>query len=277
MRRITFAFTSSLLLLALVPGPAAASHPTQMCLDLQDEHTYDTSNDDILRTLQAYPGATDAGHPAQYAGCVTEQTEAGQSWAGTNIDFEIIEDENGDSPTVPDMTCTVGDGFGGCWVSPPTAPDGTQTIRGWIDLDGNDATSEADLSEGPNEESAPGDSGEPDLTDVVLWHWSTMDTTSESLVSIHYARRTNAFRGTVTSDYSLCSVERTIKVFKRRVDGRRLIGIAETNQNGRWRLARSRSTRGRFYAVAPATTRHTASPSTDVTCLKRRSPTIRVR
>ena len=277
MKRIVFALSSIALLLPLAPGPASASHPEQMCLDLREEHTYDTSNDDMFNTLQAYPGATDARHPGEHQGCVTELVEAGQNWGGTNIDFEILEDEDGDSPTMPDMTCTVGDGSASCWVAPPRMTEGMQTIRGWIDLDGKDATyEEADLSERVDENEFPGATPEPDTTDVVLWHWSTMDTTSESSVNIDYGRRSRAFRGGVASEYVPCIAERTVKVFKRRADGRRLMGTAETNQDGLWRLPEVGRVRGRFYAVAPETTRHTASPSTDVTCLRARSTTIRV-
>ena len=278
MRGITWV---SLLVAAIAVGSpvaASASHPAQMCLDLREEHTYDTSNDDMFNTLQAYPGATDDRHPTEHEGCVTELVEPGQTWTGVNIDFEIIEDEDGDTPTTPDMACTVGEGSASCWVAPPRMTEGTQAIRGWIDFDSNDATAgEADLSEGVDEEAEPGDLGEPDATDVVLWHWSTMDTTSESTVTIRYARRAGAFRGQVTSEYSLCSVERTVKVFKRRVDGRRLMGSAETNENGVWRVTGVGNPKGRFYAVATETTRHTASPSTDMTCLRARSSTIRVR
>ena len=271
MRRLWWV---SLLVAALAIGSsvaAFAAHPTQMCLDLEQEHTYDTSNDDYMYRLLAYPGATDAGHPAEHDECVTELVEPGQDWEGTEIDFEIIEDDDGDTPEEPDMTCTVGEGQASCWVAPPSAEDGTQTIRGWIDLDQNGPEVEADRSEYPDD-----DADNLDGTDVVLWQWSTEGMTSASSVTIDYVRRIGGFRGRVTSNYGPCSADRTVKVFKRRTDGRRLIGTSETDENGSWRVTGLGNIRGRFYAVATRTTRNSASPGRDMTCLRDRSPAVRV-
>ena len=277
VRRLSWTLAIYILLLAGAVGTAEASHPTHMCLDLTEEHVFETSNDDMIRGVQAWPGATDADHPPQHQGCVTELVEQGQDWTGTNIDFEIVgasDPDNADSPTTPDMTCTVGPGGSGCSVYPPSASEGMQTIRGWIDFDLDDETvEEVDTTEGQDETSSPGAKPDPDATDVVLWHWETMDTTSESAITMRYVR--GSFRGAVESSYGPCTVDRTINVFKRRAGGRRLIGTATTDENGAWRLAGS-NVHGRFFAVATETTRHTASPSTDMTCLRDRSSTIRV-
>ena len=248
---------------------AFAAHPTQMCLDLEQEETHDKSNDDYMYRLLAYPGATDDGHPAEHDECVTELVEPGQDWEGTEIDFEIIEDANGDSPEDPDMTCTVGEGQASCWVAPPSAEDGTQTIRGWIDLDQNGPEVEADRSEDPDD-----DADNLDGTDVVLWHWDTANTTSESTITIRDDPSLSFVHGRVKSEYDPCSVDRRVKVFKKRNDGRRLVGTTHTDASGRWDypVARAR----RVYAVATATTRNTASPSSDMTCLRARSSTIRI-
>ena len=265
---------------AAVNAPAAeASHPTMMCLDIEPETKHDVTNDDMLFALGAYPGATDAGHPPEHEGCVTGSVEEGQDWGGTEIDFEIVgvgDPDDGDSPSTPDRTCTVPEGSTFCSMTPQASESGIQTIRAWIDFDKSDATIEADLSEGRDEATEPGDSGEPDATDVSEWNWSTMDTTSESTVTIGYGNRVRAFRGLVTSDYDLCSAERSIKVYKRRDGGRRLVGTTETGDDGSWRLALAKAVRGRFYAVAPETTRPTGSPSTDMNCLRARSGTVRV-
>src|SRR5688572_20587884 len=98
--------------LILTTGPpASSSHPTRTCLDIDPEVKHGVSNDDIADdSLRASPGATDAGHPPEHEGCVTEQVESGQNWGGTNIDFEIIGDgdpDASDSPDTPDLTCTV--------------------------------------------------------------------------------------------------------------------------------------------------------------------------
>jgi len=277
MRRI-LALASLAAISAFGVPAAEASHPTQMCLDIESEHTYDTTNDDVLWMLTAFPGVTDAGHPPEHQGCVTGATESGQDWGGTRIDFEITGDQDpdaSDTPETPDATCTVPAGGNGCSLQPRPSGHGTQAFRGWMDLDLNQATVEADLEEGPDETSDPG-AAEPDATDVVLWSWNTMNTTSESTITIHDDEGRTFLFGRVRSEYEPCSEDRMVKVFKQRRDGsRRLLGTTHTSAEGRWDFPAG--VRGRFYAVAPATTRHTASPSTDVTCFKARSSTIRIR
>ena len=288
MRRSSSTLAICALLLAGAVGVAEASHPTQMCLDLTDEHVYETSNDDMIRGVQAFPGATDAGHPAVHEGCVTELVEQGQDWTGTNIDFEITgtaDPDDGDSPTTPDMTCTVGDGGSGCAVYPPTAGGGTQTIRGWIDFDPNHSTVEADVAEGVDEGSEPGHSGEPDATDVVLWHWSHVDPgpcdpylCGATDISIRYSDGTGLFFGTTASQHQDCERDRPVKL-RRAIRGAPDVTVdrTTTDEYGDWRMAGHRNVRGRYYVVTPRSIRHTANPNWDVDCSKDRSPSLRVR
>ncbi len=270
-----------LALIALVSGgvPAHASHPSWLCLDIEPEEQRDITNDDVLYMLRAYPGATDAGHPAEHEGCVTGQVEPEQDWGGTTIDFEVTgvsDPDSSDSPATPDMTCTVPQGHYACWVGPSATDAGTQTIRAWIDVDRDDATVEADIDEQQDETTVAGSSAEPDTTDVSLWHWSEIDYTSESAVTIDYRRRPGLFRGQVQSEYGLCTRDRTVKVFKKRRDGKRLLGTSETNDSGVWRLPGFTHARGRFFAVATATSRHAPSPGYEYECVRARSETIRV-
>jgi hypothetical protein len=104
----------------------------------------------------------------------------GGNLSGTQIDFEIVganDPDGGDSPTTPDMTCTTAQN-GRCSVTHGTGGTGTTsatgvtTYRAWIDADGNNATVEADATEGNNEQTTPGADVEPDDTDLVIASWS---------------------------------------------------------------------------------------------------------
>ena len=106
-----------------------------------------------------------------------------------HIDFEITgvnDPDGGESPETPDLTCTVtgiddpateridesrecrSPSYGGPGES---IHEGVDEIRGWIDHDGTDAVVEADRTEGADETLEPGDTPEPDGTDVVLTRW----------------------------------------------------------------------------------------------------------
>ena len=285
MKRLSIALSVFGLLAALVPG-ASASHPTQMCLDIDPDRASPMSNDDIIDSIWAYPGATDADHPPQYEGCVTERTGPDQDWTGTQIDFEItgVADPDGsDTPTTPDLTCTVGEGGGGCAVHPPSSGGGEQTIRAWIDLDSDDATVEADTTEGWDEDSEPGSFGEPDLTDVALWTWTHGDPPPDPCgndglctrrITIDYRKRNGTFFGQVKGEDDNCQTSRvTVKKARRGRDRT----ITETGTSGgTWRAPTHDSLRGRFYAVlgksyAPIPD---TEPPTAYECLKDRSRTI---
>lgn len=107
------------------------------------------------------------------------------STGALNIDFELEagphDSEN--SPKFPDKSCSIPVGQTSCQVSYDGTATGTDRWRVWIDHDGNNETTEADTTEGRNEQTAPGtpstlltgcmaNQSEPDCTDVVEVKWS---------------------------------------------------------------------------------------------------------
>lgn len=106
---------------------------------------------------------------------------------GCEIDFEIesgpavsVTADDGtnprttdadNSPTSPDMTCTVPDTGTTCTVDFTSSTAGTNIIRAWVDDDDDSATFDADQTEGRNEVTTPGSRTEPDDTDVVEKNW----------------------------------------------------------------------------------------------------------
>ena len=129
---------------------------------------------------------------------------SGVPQAGIIVDAEATganDIDGGDSPTSPDFTCTT-ETSGSCSFTHGPGGRGTtndfgRTIyRAWIDADNNDATAEADPTEGRDEStspspsptpspspsgtpdpSGPGTRAEPDDTDVVEKNWSAVPTT----------------------------------------------------------------------------------------------------
>jgi hypothetical protein len=71
-----------------------------------------------------------------------------------------------------------------------------------------------------------------------------------SQISIAYNHDTGRFHGKVTSSDPECQAGRTVRLFKRTADGRRLKGRTLTNHDGRWRIA-APSAHGHFFAVTP--------------------------
>ena len=116
--------------------------------------------------------------------------DAGNGVPGAAIDFELVAGPAdgdvgtpGNTPLSPDLGCvTAGGGQGAaatCTVSytEPANDDGTDRVLAWIDLDGDDATVEADVDEGRNascvaELDQPGQTPEPDGTDCVTQTWT---------------------------------------------------------------------------------------------------------
>ena len=119
----------------------------------------------------------------------------GMGIAGIAVDFEVVSgpgDDDvgtaGDTRATPDMACvTSGGGLSvaaSCAVSYTEGANvgGDDLILAWVDLDGSDATVEADGGEGPDE-TAAGTPGcvagglgggwvsEPDYTDCVVHSW----------------------------------------------------------------------------------------------------------
>lgn len=124
---------------------------------------------------------------------------AGNAINNANIDVEFTganDPDNTDSPTTPDVSCTT-DVNGSCSfhhndnddaTNPSANPagtstdnTGTSTYRAWHDTDNNNATVEADTTEGQcavvNEDGTgctpaqPGGTAEPDRTDVMTKNW----------------------------------------------------------------------------------------------------------
>lgn len=246
--------------------PASASHPTWMCLDIDPDHASPMSNDDIVDSIQAYPGVTDAGHPPQYDGCVIEHMQPSQDWTGIQIDFEITgvadpDEPDSDSPGTPDMTCTVGEGGNGCPAYPPPSSGGEQTIRAWIDIDKDDTTMEGiDTSEGPDEDSEMGTYGEPDMTDVALWTWThgdppppcEDDCRHETNVTLRYNRSDDRFHGRVTSPKSACMKRRSVELRRVRKGPDRLISSVDSGWRGWWNVRDAQARRGTYYVTVSA-------------------------
>ena len=243
--------------------PASASHPSQICLDIDPDQHHAMSNDDIIDSLWAYPGATDADHPPQYEGCVTELVQPGQDWTDTQIDFEITgvadpDEPDSDSPRTPDMTCTVGEGAGGCAAYPPPSAGGEQTIRAWIDFDKDNATMEGvDTTEGPDESTQGGAYGEPDMTDVALWTWTHGDPPPPcegdcryaTSIALRYDGSEDRFHGRVTSPENGCMKRRSVELRRVRKGPDRLISSVATGWRGWWSVRDIQARSGTYYAT----------------------------
>lgn len=87
-----------------------------------------------------------------------------------------------DSRTSPEMSCTItisgaspstspASGTGTCTVSYQRFDSGDDEIAAWIDTDNNNATDNSDQTEARDEATGPGNTGEPDGTDVVAKNW----------------------------------------------------------------------------------------------------------
>lgn len=248
-------------LLATLGSPARASHPNVMCVDVGMNERYGMAGDDAVEYVRATIGTNDADHePPTQEGCVPIESDFG----GTEIDYEIAgagDPDASDTPETPDMTCTVPLGANNCYVEPPPAGGGTQTIRAWIDGDHDNATVEADRTEGADQNTAPGDSPEPDPTDVMNWIWTHgdpppevcgPDATCSQRITIDYRRWRGTFFGRVFAEHESCGRRRVVvwRVIRGRGDER----VAFTHVgNGRqvdWRIPTYEYEPGRrYYAV----------------------------
>lgn len=251
---------ASLALVTLVPPatPARASHPSFMCLDVQNDEASPANNDDIVESYTAYPGASDAGHPPEQEGCVTGIVEPGQDWGGTKIDWEITgagDPDGSDSPARPDATCTVPGGSDHCRVDAFEA-QGEQVIRAWIDFD--PSMVEADTAEGNDEETEPGNSPEPDGTDVARWLWTRVDPPPDMCGSdqVCWGRVTidavkGGFRGRWRRENGSCAAGE-IHVRRKKPGRDPVVGEAFVSGPS-WELIVDDDLSGRFYAVLSKT------------------------
>ena len=159
--------------------PAAANHPTNSCLDVDPEE--DTNPLGTTHSVTAVLKAKAA--PAMDDACNGAPTPP--TMGPVDIDFEIVgpnDPDQSDSPSTPDMFCTITAPSTSCTSPPYTGTSlGTDEIRGWVD---HDSTTEADTAEEPDDTNpatwgdgdlcslptAPAPT-EPDCTDVVLKEW----------------------------------------------------------------------------------------------------------
>jgi hypothetical protein len=138
-------------------GAAIASHPAGSTLDLTPET--DSNPTGTTHTITA---------------TLSVPASPGES---VEIDFEVAgpgdpETPDADSPTTPDLTCTINPNGTSCQVSYSSTVVGTDTIRGWVDHDKDNATlTGIDVTEGQAEATSPGSVTEPDITDVVSKTW----------------------------------------------------------------------------------------------------------
>ena len=102
----------------------------------------------------------------------------GARLSGAQVDSEnesggsVNDPDSNSSRTSPDNGCTT-NATGECTITYASeSQQGTATIRAWVDLDGDNATDDADGSEDPNEQTNSGTKPEPDNTDAVLKTWA---------------------------------------------------------------------------------------------------------
>ncbi len=247
------AYVVGMVLFALTIAPADASHPISMCLDIEPDRDGVTVGADS--TLQALLGISDSDHPPDTE-CHFEAFEAGTD---TQIDFEITGagDEDGATPSTPDLSCEVQAGSNSCSIEPPSSGNGDQQIQAWIDQDRDDGTVELDTTEGWDEESTPGEVAEPDGTDVAFWTWTKdydppapRTIRHTTVLSISYDRQTGRFRGQASSERLGCRWRRLIRLRKARPGADRIIDAAITRRDGSWVFVPEKRLRGRISAKA---------------------------
>lgn len=106
----------------------------------------------------------------------TVTNSLGNVSANANVDVEATGPSDPDgtnTPLAPDFTCTT-NAQGNCTFThgpTGTTTPGTTVYRAWLDTDNNNATNNADTTEGRDEAATPGATAEPDGTDVVSKTW----------------------------------------------------------------------------------------------------------
>jgi RTX calcium-binding nonapeptide repeat (4 copies) len=137
------------------------------------------------RTLQVTPETSDNPVGTTHTLTATLSSAADVTSGDIEVDFEIVgpgDTDGGNTPISPDKECTVAMGSDTCTVTYTSSVTGTGTITAWIDHDRNDATVEADPTEGADAgnpsigepsggNDVPGGTAESDLTDVVTKTW----------------------------------------------------------------------------------------------------------
>lgn len=97
--------------------------------------------------------------------------------SGVLVEYELTgvgDPDMADTPQLPDGTCTTAPPNGSCTITDTSTATGTTTYRAWIDDRKNEPPPpdpDADTTEGRDETTTPGDTAEPDNTDVVENTW----------------------------------------------------------------------------------------------------------
>lgn len=176
--------------------------------------------------------------------CLATRGDANDPVPGTEVDVEatgVNDPDNGDSPKTPDFTCRTSDN-GKCVVRHTTSRTGqlgTTTYRAWVDDDFENETAEADATEGTDEEGTPGDTEEPDKTDVVENEWIPNPNRSISIDSTRNSqergKRVRIF-GEINGDQA-CETAQTVRLRTRRANssgGFRLLATTMTDNQGEY-------------------------------------------
>lgn len=174
------AFALSLMTLLALSIPlgsvALANHP-ESCLDVEPEEGTQAVGGTHSMTATLRESADSSGPPTfpEPTQCETQPEVTANSGA-VKISFEITganDPDSGNTPDTPDGFCNILQDNSSCQFQYPANNVGDDTIRGWIDEDGQsppNGETEADTDEPPggdphNPPLSPSD--EPDETDVV--------------------------------------------------------------------------------------------------------------
>ena len=180
---------------------------------------------------------------------------------GANVDIEVSganDPDQENTPETPDFTCTTSNDGSCLFDHGPGDEAGTTTYMAWIDLDGSDATTEADDAEGRDEGATPGNQAESDGTDVVEQTW------------VLGRRRTIVLRaGNHTVQYGkkvrligsidgapACEAGQEVRLRARPYNSRRkfaTVATIATDTNGRYKFRLAVTHSRTYYTVAPRT------------------------
>jgi Bacterial Ig-like domain (group 1)/RTX calcium-binding nonapeptide repeat (4 copies) len=155
-------------------GESQATNGSDTGNDLADQVELTWARATTAVRLDCAPEAVSNNVSTSDAITCTARDSSNAVVSGANVDVEATganDPDNGNTPASPDFTCTT-NASGTCTFTHTggTTP-GTTTYRAWIDVDGSNASVEADTTEARDETATPGATAEPDLTDVVAKTW----------------------------------------------------------------------------------------------------------
>jgi len=105
--------------------------------------------------------------------CIATNANGPVSDTEINAEFTGANDKDGNTPASPDDSCRTGSA-GSCKIKRKVGRGGqlgTMVTRAWLDADYFNGTVESDNAEGQNATADPGNTAEPDDTDVVVNRW----------------------------------------------------------------------------------------------------------